>query len=172
MQRWIRGGISGQVRSTAMLCMSDEPFTLDTNILVYCVDRQAGDRHEISKQIIRDASRKSCHLTAQSISEFYVVVTRKRMMPPASAAQFANNMIEVFGVVTASAEAVRVALTTAASGKASYWDTLLIATAAESGCTTILTEDLTDGTLLHGVRICNPFAGSNLAPEAAILLAD
>jgi hypothetical protein len=32
--------------------MSDEPFTLDTNILIYSVDLKAGDRHELAKQII------------------------------------------------------------------------------------------------------------------------
>lgn len=37
---------------------------------------------------------------------------------------------------------------------------------------TILTEDLADGSVLLGVRILNPFAGSALAPQAATLLAD
>jgi hypothetical protein len=45
------------------------------------------------------------------------------------------------------------------------------ATAAEAGCTAILTEDLADGSRLFGVRILNPFAGNALAPEAAALLA-
>ena len=33
------------VPSTVMLCMSAERFTLDTNILVYALDRKTGDRH-------------------------------------------------------------------------------------------------------------------------------
>jgi hypothetical protein len=36
---------------------------------------------------------------------------------------------------------------------------------------TILSEDLADGSLLHGVRILNPFAGTALTPAAAVLLA-
>ena len=152
--------------------MSDESFTLDTNVLVYSVDRRAGHRHEIAKDIVRRASLRQCHLTLQSISEFYAAVTRKRMMPLAGAAQFARDMIETFPTAAASASAVRFALTSAANGHASYWDALLVATAAEAGCTTILTEDLADGTLLCGVRVLNPFGDNNLSAAAAALFAE
>ncbi|MEA2741093.1 MAG: hypothetical protein QOH05_4400 [Acetobacteraceae bacterium] len=50
-------------------------------------------------------------------------------------------------------------------------DAELVATAAEAGCTTILTEDLADGGLLFGVRILNPFSGGlTLTPAAEALL--
>jgi predicted nucleic acid-binding protein len=91
-------------------------------------------------------------------------------MPQANAAQVAEDLINVFRIAAASAGAVRMALRTAANGHASYWDALLVATAAEAGCTTILTEDLADGTLLHGVRLLNPFGTSILTPAAATLL--
>ena len=48
----------------------------------------------------------------------------------------------------------------AVAGRASYWDALLVATAAEAGCRLILTEDLADGTTLGGVAIHNPFAAA------------
>jgi hypothetical protein len=64
----------------------------------------------------------------------------------------------------ASWAAVRKALASAANGQeASYWDSLLVATQAEAGCTTILTED--------GVRVLNPFGAGALTPDAAALLA-
>jgi predicted nucleic acid-binding protein len=61
-------------------------------------------------------------------------------------------------------------LASASAGRASYWDALLVATAAGAGCTTILTEDMSDGTVLHGVRILNPFAGDGLTEAAEALL--
>ena len=61
-------------------------------------------------------------------------------------------------------------MTTAAAGQASYWDALLVATAAEAGCTAILTEDLADGGVLLGMRILNPFAGDANAEQVARLL--
>jgi len=151
--------------------MSDDAFTLDTIILVYSVDRNAGPRHELAKWIVRRAGFTSCHLMLQAVSEFYAVVTRKRMMPPPAAAQVARDLIELFRTVAVSASAVDSALTIAASGRASYWDALLVATAAEAGCSIILTEDLADGTLLLGVTVLNPFAGSLLTPAASALLA-
>ena len=59
----------------------------------------------------------------------------------------------------------------AVAGRASYWDALLVATAAEAGCRLILTEDLADGTTLGGVTIHNPFtAGGRLTRHAQLLL--
>jgi predicted nucleic acid-binding protein len=151
--------------------MSGETFTLDTNILIYSVDRTAGPRHAMARQIMQRASLMQCCLTLQAISEFYTVATRKGMMPRPDAMRVAEAMIDLFRTATASEGAVRTALASADAGRASYWDALLVATAAEAGCTVILTEDLSDGSMLHGVRVLNPFAGTTLAPKAESLLA-
>jgi predicted nucleic acid-binding protein len=150
--------------------MSAEPFTLDTIILVYSVDQDAGHRHEIAKLILRRAMLLPCYLTLQAISEFYAAATRNGKMPTADAARVATDMMAVFQTVPASAAAIRAALATASAGRASYWDALLIATAGDAGCTTILTEDMADGSTLHGVQILNPFAGDRLASAAELLL--
>jgi predicted nucleic acid-binding protein len=150
--------------------MSGEPFTLDTNILVYSVDRTAGPRHEMAKQIVRRAKLTPCCLTLQVISEFYAVISRKGMVPRPEAARLAEVMMDAFRTVALSPSAVRAALAAAAAGEASYWDALLVATAAEAGCTAILTEDLADGSLLLGVRVLNPFADDAHEAELEALL--
>jgi predicted nucleic acid-binding protein len=152
-------------------CMSVECFTLDTNILVYAMNIDAGERHLLASRIIEQAVPLDCRLTLQSISEFYSVVSRKRLVRAADAVAQAEDWLTMFATVTASAAAIRLALTSAVTGQASYWDALLVATAAEAGCTSILTEDLADGTILHGVRILNPFGDGVLTPAAAALLA-
>jgi len=106
----------------------------------------------------------------QSVSEFYAVATRKRMMTPAEAVPVAEAMLVLFQTFAPTATAVREALRFAASGRTSYWDALLLHTAAEAGCTGLLSEDLADGTTLAGVRIINPFAGDSLSPAAEALL--
>lgn len=115
--------------------MSDDAFTLDTNILFYSVDRDAGHRHEIAKSIIRRARRLPCYLTLQSISEFYAAATRRRLLPRPVAARIADDLMGLFPTIAPSQPAVRRALQVAPSGRASYCDALLIATAAENGCT-------------------------------------
>ncbi len=116
------------------------------------------------------AAKSACCLTLQAMSEFYAVTTRKGMLRPVEAVPIAEAMMELFTTAMASTSAVRAALKMAAAGQASYWDALLVVTAAEAGCTAILTEDLADGTTLAGVRIVNPFAGASLSPAAEALL--
>jgi predicted nucleic acid-binding protein len=154
-----------------MRCTSADIYTLDTNILVYSIDRTAGPRHELAKQIMSRAAPGPCCLTLQSVSEFFAVATRKGMMDSAEAAAVAESMTDLFPTAAASVSSVRTALATAVSGRASYWDALLVITAAEAGCTAILTEDFADDSTLAGVRVINPFAGTSLSAAAEALLA-
>jgi predicted nucleic acid-binding protein len=151
--------------------MSAETFTLDTNILVYSVDGSAGSRHDLAKIVVERAAFGPCCLTLQAISEFFFVVTRRRIMGRPEARPIAEAMIDLFPTIPPSATAVRAALATASSGRASYWDALLVHTAAEAGCTAILTEDLAADPTLAGVRVINPFAGATLSTDAETLLA-
>jgi predicted nucleic acid-binding protein len=157
-----------------MRCMSAEAtrFTLDTNLLVYSVDNKAGRRHELAIEIVDRATECDCWLTLQAISEFYFASTRKGIIPPAEAAAQAADWSSAFPCAAASASAVRTALGDAAAGRASYWDALLVATAAEVGCTVILTENLADGAALAGVEIHNPFAADGGLTERTARLLD
>lgn len=135
----------------------DRRFTLDSNILVYAVDITAGAKHEVSQRIVVAAARLDCVLTLQAVSEFYWVVTRKRIVPAARAAERANDRLTAFPCVAVSESAIRAALLHAVAGRAAYWDVLLTTTAAEAGCNLLLTEDMNDGTFLTGVQIHHPF---------------
>ena len=152
--------------------MSDSRFTLDSNILVYALDRQAGERHRLASVIIDRAVLLDCCVTLQAISEFFAVCVRKRLVPIDEAMAQACDWLDMFPTAAASADAIRAALSLATSRRASYWDTLLVTTAAEAGCTAILTEDLGRGTLLAGVRIIHPFDGARLSAEAETLLTE
>ncbi|MGE0260385.1 MAG: hypothetical protein AB7T18_16700, partial [Alphaproteobacteria bacterium] len=92
-------------------------------------------------------------------------------MPAADAAAQVNDWLSFFPVIAVSANAVRAALIHVVAGRASYWDALIVATAAEGGCAVIMTEDMTDGSRLCGVEIHNPFApGGGLTARARRLL--
>ena len=146
-------------------------FTLDSNLLIYSVDSTAALRHGLAIQIVLAAARCDCWLTLQAVSEFYAAATRKRIIPPALAAARANDWLTAFPHFALTPTAVRRALGDAESGRASYWDALLVATAAEAGCILILTEDMADGATLGAVEIHNPFAQrGGLTPRARRLL--
>jgi len=150
--------------------MSGERFTLDTNILVYSFDTLAGARHELAMEVVDRAVELDCWLTLQAVSEFFVVVTRKGIVPPAVAAAQVSDWLSLFSCAAASPSAVRTALAASTAGRASYWDALLVAAAAEAGCVAIVTEDLSDGHGLAGLRIHNPFTASGLSDPVRHLL--
>jgi predicted nucleic acid-binding protein len=150
--------------------MSAERFTLDTNILVYSIDRSAGTRHDQARQIVELAVHRDCWLTLQAVSEFFSAASRKGKMPIADAAAQANDWLDMFPTLPGSDAGIRAALA-AARGQESYWDALLLATAAEGGCAVIVTEDMADGVQRQGVRVLNPFGDGILAPAAVWLLA-
>jgi predicted nucleic acid-binding protein len=148
-----------------------ERFSLDTNLLVYSVDGKSGTRHRLAIEIVDQAMGRDCRLTLQSLSEFYVAVSRKRIIRAADAAAQVNDWMAAFSCVAASADAVKSALAMSLAGQASYWDALLIATAAEAGCAVVLTEDMASGAVLAGVEIHNPFdSGGGLTARARRLL--
>jgi predicted nucleic acid-binding protein len=150
--------------------MSAEPFSLDTNILVYAHDSNAGAKHALAREIVRRAVRCDCRLTLQSLSEFYVAVTRKGIVARAEAGAQVEDWLVLFPVLAPTPEAVRAALAHATAGRASYWDALLVATAGEGGCVSVLSEDMADGRRLGSVDIANPFDGDVLTDIAEKLL--
>jgi predicted nucleic acid-binding protein len=150
--------------------MSAEPFSLDTNILVYALDSAAGPRHALAAEIIARAATCDCRLTLQSLSEFYVAVTRKGIVPKPEAAAQVEDWLVLFPSLAPTPEAVRGALAHASAGRASYWDALLVATAGEGGCGSVLSEAMADGTRLGAVTIVNPFDAAALSDRATALL--
>lgn len=146
------------IATNSMIATASRPrFTLDSDILVYSVDSAAGARHELAIQIALHAVRADCWLTLQALGEFYSVATRKNKMPRHEAAAQVNDWLSSYPTVAASAANVRAALSLASAGRASYWDALLIVTAADAGCGLVLTEDLADGAIFGSTTIHNPF---------------
>jgi len=111
-----------------------------------------------------------CRLTLQALSEFYVVVTRKGIVPRAEAAAQVEDWLLLFPTLAPTAAAVRAAVAHAAAGRASYWDALLVTTAGEGGCRNLLSEDMADRGWLGAVTVINPFDGAALADLAEQLL--
>ncbi len=151
--------------------MSDRRFTLDTNILVYALDRQAGDKHGVAGRIIDLAVRADCCLTLQSISEFYAAVTRKRLVPMAGARDQALDWLDMFPTVSASAGR-RPYCSDNRCGRQSL---LLGCAAGHHRDRGRMHRDpyrrpCPRHTCCAGVRIINPFAGAALSAEAEALL--
>ena len=76
-------------------------FSLDTNILVYAVDRDSGERHELARELIGRAAQRDCVLTVQALAEFFHATTRKNLLEPARASAFVRDWLDGFHVTSA-----------------------------------------------------------------------
>lgn len=150
--------------------MSAERFTLDTNILIYAVDAREGRKRELATRIIETAASLDCPLALQAIGEFYAAATVKLKLGPKDAAARAAQLLAAFDTFGYSANAVRAALEEAPKGRFSYWDGVLLAAAAEAGCTTIFSEDMADGARFGSIVVANPFRENKLGSHAAAIL--
>ncbi len=139
--------------------MSGRAF-LDPNILVYAYDASDSRRMVTAQTLLETAVRtdNAC-LSAQVLGEFFVTVTRK-ISPPLTV-KAATEIVELLGklsVVPIDLSLVRQAIRLQGNYSMSYWDALILAAAARGGCDEVLTEDLSPGQVILGVRVRNPFA--------------
>ena len=144
-------------------------FSLDTNILVYAVDRDAGDRHERSKDLMSRAAGRDCVLTVQALAEFFHATTRKGLLKPSLASAFVRDWLDVFRLASADGTVLVEAMDAVGEHRLSFWDAMLWATARRVGCSAILSEDMQDGRRLSGVEIINPFGAAASARLASLL---
>jgi predicted nucleic acid-binding protein len=136
-------------------------LSLDSNLLVYFVDRGAGERHEQALDLVHRSSRADCVLTLQSLGEFFHVATRKGKVSPADAAAVVQSLRATFPVAAASPEVLDRALSAVLQHGLSFWDAMLWSTVEQAGCQLLLSEDFQHGRRLGRVTFVNPFAPDN-----------
>lgn len=142
--------------------MSVNRLTLDTNILIYAIDRSAKDKHERAISIVEQAISLDCVLTLQSLCEFYAAATRKKYADHNEGYNFVKELMSTFPIIESSKKTLSLALKMVDGHSLSFWDSMLWATAKEHGCSLIISEDFQDNFTLGGVKVRNPFYSESL----------
>lgn len=134
---------------------------VDTNVLVYLHDRTEPAKQQIATELFLNEDLDLV-ISTQVLSEFFVTVTKKirRPLPVTDAISVVEDLAEL-EVAPVTRNLVVDATRTAHDHQLSYWDALIIETASQAGTDTLITEDLTHGSVLRGVEISNPFDGSD-----------
>ena len=131
---------------------------LDTNLLVYA---QSDDpKGEIARQAILAGGT----ISVQVINEFTAVLRRKFRLEwdeIADAVADVRAALDPVRPVDIDTWAAAVAL--ARQHRFSFYDSLILASALDAGCDTLLTEDLQAGRRIEGLTIVNPF---DLVPKS------
>ena len=137
--------------------MKAQRFSVDTNILIYSIDMDAGTRHEQARAVMDALPDADCVLTLQALAEFFHAVTRKDKMPTAEAAAMVHDWMELFPVAVADGRTLSGAIRLREADSFAFWDAMLVEAARASGVTRLLSEDMQDGRMVGVLRIENPF---------------
>lgn len=136
------------------------PLTfVDSNILVYANDADAGTKQDEARKRLAELWRTGAGLlSVQVLQETYVNVTQKLAQPVSPAA--ARSLIlayKAWPTHAPDADALLRASEVAERHRIAFWDALIVVSASAMGAQVLLTEDLTHGQTIEGVRVVDPF---------------
>lgn len=128
---------------------------VDSNVLIYAYDRTAAERHDAALALMETLweSQRGA-LSVQVLQEFFVNVSRKI---PFDEARRQVVLLRSWSTHTPDARDVVEAIDIHRELKISFWDAMIVRSAAALGCEVLWTEDLNNGRRYRGVRAENPF---------------
>jgi predicted nucleic acid-binding protein len=139
--------------------MSDKIF-VDTNIWIYAhLEKPEDARHERALRIIEDPA--GLVTSVQVVNEYYSVMLRNGA-PDDLIQENISTILRSIEICWFSEGLLRKAFEVRTRYRFSWWDSLIVASAQEIGCKTILTEDLQSGQAVGDLIVINPFL-SNLS---------
>ena len=142
--------------------MQDDKAFVDTNIVIYAYDNTAGRKHKVASRIVSDLWDSGLGvLSTQVLHEFFVSVTKKIPSPlnVKTAREIVSDLLS-WDVVVVDGQCVLNGVDLHVKYKYSFWDSLIIDAAVRSGARWLLSEDFSDGQIIQGVTITNPFQNS------------
>jgi predicted nucleic acid-binding protein len=131
---------------------------IDTNVLVYAHDGAAGAKHDQAVELVtRLFEEASGALSIQVLSEFFVAATKKLAMKSDEVEKVISDLGGWAIHRPGHADLLRAARLHRRH-VISWWDAMVINSAAELGCPVLWSEDLNHGQRYGTVTVKNPFA--------------
>ncbi len=132
---------------------------VDTNILVYAHDNSAGTKHVRAAKLVTELwqTGNGC-LSIQVFQEFYVTITRKvsRPLDYEVAAQLISDL-SIWHVHVPNTTDILEAIEIQRRYGLSFWDGMIVHSAACLGCNVLWSEDLHARQKYNAVTVLNPF---------------
>jgi len=129
---------------------------IDTNVLIYAEDGLSTKR-ERARALLREIlSTGQGVISTQVMQETYHNLIRKLGASPEEAAALVHQWSR-FEVVVVTPAIIGDAMKLHAARQHSFWDALIVASAAFSNCSQLYSEDMSHGQLALGVTVVNPF---------------
>jgi predicted nucleic acid-binding protein len=134
-------------------------YVVDTNLLVYALNRRDPEKRERAKEVLRRAGGAgTAALPAQVLSEFGGAYLRK-LEPrpdPTTVRREVEHLMLAFPVLPLTGPVVLEALRGVGEHMLSYYDAQIWAVARLGQVAVVLSEDFNPGAVLDGVSFTNP----------------
>ena len=136
---------------------------VDTNVLVYARDADAGDKEARAMDWLARLWRdQNGRISYQVLQEYYVTVTQK-LRPGLPAVDARRDVVSFFAWnPTVSNDGImRRGWELQDEFGLSWWDSLIAAAALELGCAYLISEDFRHGLTIDGLTVVNPFQATH-----------
>jgi predicted nucleic acid-binding protein len=136
----------------------DEPggkIFLDTNILIYAYSETEAEKKAKVLPLLED---EPVSLSTQVVNEFVWVMNKKFNVPMDSLRHIVKNLFGLYHVGIVTDATITKAMDMSSQLNFPYWDSLIVASALETGCDILFTEDLQHGQVIENrLTVRNPF---------------
>lgn len=130
---------------------------LDSNVVLYALGNDSGKRTIACALLVEKPT-----ISTQVVNECSHVLRRKLRYSPAEAGKALTAVIKAVKLTDVGIQETYAAWALAARYAYSHFDSLIIATALNAGCTTLYSEDMQHGQVIGGrLTIINPFLPDN-----------
>nr|VFJ59701.1 MAG: Predicted nucleic acid-binding protein, contains PIN domain [Candidatus Kentron sp. FW]VFJ67067.1 MAG: Predicted nucleic acid-binding protein, contains PIN domain [Candidatus Kentron sp. FW] len=136
--------------------MTDSVF-IDTNVLVYAFLDNDKARHDMAVQLLSEMMGKEVFISTQVMSEIYSALSKNGIGHEAIS-NYLFDLEEDFNVRAVTPDTIRDCLLLKKKYFYSYWDSLILASSLESGCSVVYSEDMQHRQVIEqSLTIMNPF---------------
>ena len=140
--------------------MPETNVFIDTNILIYLFDTRDLAKHNAAKKLIADLQKTTTlYISLQVVNEFSSAIINKISKPMSldKLGSYYDLFDDIFRIVPLTIDNSRNAIRIKSQYGLSFWDSLIIASALEAGCTILYSEDMQDGQIIEkSLTIKNP----------------
>ena len=130
---------------------------LDTNVLLYADDADAGAKTEAARALIRRCMLDRTGVVSTQVLQEYYVNARKKLRMDGAAARARIELYLAFEVIEGSPALLLAAVDLHRLDTVSFWDAMIIRAAEQAGCDILYSEDLQSGRRFGPVRVVNLF---------------
>lgn len=129
----------------------------DTNILVYCTDRQSPAKQAIALALVeKHSAAGQAVVSTQVLIELYNVLVNEQKVPRHLAAEVVDNYA-LWPLVESNLALLKNAIARTLEQRISIWDAMVVEAANGCGADTLFSEDIAHETHYGGVMVVNPF---------------